>query len=84
MPRIQVTLKKYDLSCYDVGDRRHWLNRMFPIGRNERYFVAIWTLIRNRVMPSSMNNEIASLRVQLLLCNARDLSVERFSRRGSG
>ena len=22
---------------------------MFPIGRNERYFVAIWTLIRNRI-----------------------------------
>jgi hypothetical protein len=52
---------------------------MFPIGRNERYFVAIWTLIRNCVKPSShpMNNEIASVRVQLLLCNARDLSVER-------
>ncbi len=29
-----------------------------------------------------MNNEIASVRVQLLLRNARDLSVERFSRRG--
>jgi hypothetical protein len=59
---------------------------MFPIGRNERYFVAIWTLIRNRVTPSShpMNNEIASVRVQLLLRNVRDLSVERFYRRGSG
>jgi hypothetical protein len=59
---------------------------MFPIGRNERYFVAIGTLIRNCVKPSShpMNNEIASVRVQLLLRNARDLSVERFSRRGSG
>ena len=58
---------------------------MFPIGRNERHFVAIWTLIRNCVKPSShpMNNEIASVRVQLLLCNARDLSVERFSRRGA-
>ena len=31
-----------------------------------------------------MNNEIASVRVQLLLRNTRDLSVERFSRRGSG
>jgi hypothetical protein len=57
----------------------------FPIGRNERSFVAIWTLIRNRGPPSyPMNNEIASVRVQLPLCNARDLSVERLSRRGSG
>jgi hypothetical protein len=57
---------------------------MFAIGRNERYFVAIWILIRNCVKPSShpMNNEIASVRVQLLLRNAPDLSVERFSRRG--
>jgi hypothetical protein len=31
-----------------------------------------------------MNNEIASVRVQLLLRDARDLGVERFSRRGSG
>jgi hypothetical protein len=31
-----------------------------------------------------MNNEIASVRVQLLLRNARDLCAERFSRRGSG
>jgi hypothetical protein len=59
---------------------------MFPIGRNERYFVAIWALIRNRVTPSShpMNNKIASVRVPLLLRNTRDFSVERFSRRGSG
>src|SRR2546425_11912150 len=41
----------------------------FPSGRNERYFVAIWTLITNCVKPSSIrwNNEIASVRVQLLL-----------------
>ncbi len=53
---------------------------MFPIGRNEGYFVAIWTLIRNCVKPSShpMNNEIASVRVQLLLCNARDLKRRAF------
>jgi hypothetical protein len=31
-----------------------------------------------------MNNEIAPVRVQLLLRNARHLGVERFSRRGSG
>ena len=81
---IQVTLKKYDLSCYDVGDRRHWLNRMFPIGRNERYFVAIWIVDQESryAIIHRMNNEIASVRLQLFLCNGRDLSVERFSRRG--
>jgi hypothetical protein len=35
-----------------------------------------------RAIIHPMNNDIASVRVQLLLCNARDLSVERFSRLG--
>jgi hypothetical protein len=57
---------------------------MFPIGRNERYFVAIWIVDQESryAIIHRMNNEIASVRLQLFLCNGRDLSVERFSRRG--
>jgi hypothetical protein len=55
MSWVRVTLKKTTTyRATMLVTARHWLNTMFPIGHNERYFVAIWTLIRNRVMPSSI------------------------------